>query len=166
MNMNFRLAFDKLNVPTNDRRTIFRYDDTNPDAETAEYIDSLLRDVQWLGWTPERTTYSSDNFETLYQLAVQLIDKGRAYVCDMTKAEMEAQRELAYQRVQARNQGLDPDTVAPIPSPDVLPGRNRETSVERNRVLFEKMRMGFYKEGEMTLRLKMDFESSNPNVRT
>ena len=65
MNMNFRLAFEKLGVPEENRRTIFRYDDTNPDAESPEYIDSLRRDLEWLGWTPERTTYSSDNFQTL-----------------------------------------------------------------------------------------------------
>lgn len=165
MYMNFRLAFDKLQVPEEHRRTIFRYDDTNPDAETSEYIDSLRRDLEWLGYTPERTTYSSDNFGILYDLAIQLIHKGLAYVCDMSKAEMETQRELAYARVQARNKGLDPDTVAPIPSPDILPGRNRNTSVERNLELFEKMKMGFYDEGKITLRLKMDFESSNPNVR-
>ena len=79
MNMNFSLAFEKLNVPMADRRTIFRYDDTNPDAESEEYIDSLKRDVAWLGWTPERTTYSSDNFGKLHDLAVQLIKKGLVF---------------------------------------------------------------------------------------
>ena len=164
MNMNFSLAFEKLNVPTANRRTIFRYDDTNPDAETEEYIDSIMRDLKWLGWEPERTTYSSDNFQTLYELAIQLIKKGLAYVCDMTKEEVEAQRDLAWRRVNARNTGKDPDVEAPIPSPDVLPGRNRNTSVERNLDLFEKMRLGMFDEGHCTLRLKMDFESSNPNM--
>jgi glutaminyl-tRNA synthetase len=164
MNMNFRLAFEKLKVPVKHRRTIFRYDDTNPDAETVEYIESLARDCAWLGWTPECTTCSSDNFEKLYQFAVQLIDKGLAYVCDMTKAEMEAQRDLAMKRANAVNTGKDPDVIAPIPSPDVLPGRNRDTPVERNRVLFEKMKLGVFAEGTYTLRLKMDFESANPNL--
>ena len=164
MNMNFSLAFEKLGVPAEHRRTIFRYDDTNPDAESKEYIDSLRRDLEWLGWTPERTTYSSDNFQTLYELAVQLIQKGLAYVCDMTKAEMEVQRELAMKRAVAKGAGKDPDVEHPIPSPDVLPGRSRDTSVERNLDMFEKMKMGLFDEGTYTLRLKMDFESSNPNM--
>jgi len=164
MNMNFRLAFEKLGVPVEQRRTIFRYDDTNPDAESPEYIDSLRRDLEWLGWTPERTTYSSDNFQTLYELAVKLIKKGLAYVCDMTKAEMEAQRDLAKRRSAAMAVGKDPDAEAPIPSADILPGRNRDTSVERNLKMFEEMKLGLHGEGTMTLRLKMDFESANPNM--
>ncbi len=164
MNMNFRLAFEKLGVPEECRRTIFRYDDTNPDAESPEYIDSLRRDLEWLGWEPERTTYSSDNFQTLYELAVKLIRKGLAYVCDMTKAEMEAQRDLAKRRSSALAVGKDPDLEAPIPSADILPGRNRDTTVERNLRLFEEMKLGLHDEGTYTLRLKMDFESSNPNM--
>jgi glutaminyl-tRNA synthetase len=164
MNMNFQLAFDKLNVPMQHRRTIFRYDDTNPEAESSEYIHSLQQDLTWLGWQPERTTYSSDNFQKLYDLAMKLIHKGLAYVCDMTKAEMEAQRELAMRRANARNSGKDPDVEFPIPSPDILPGRNRNTDIVRNVELFTKMKMGFFEEGTYTLRLKMDFESSNPNM--
>lgn len=160
MNMNFSLAFEKLGVPVDRRRTIFRYDDTNPDAEEMEYIDSLRRDLEWLGWKPERTTYSSDNFQQLYDFAVQLIHKGLAYVCDMTKAEMEVQREWAMKCVHARQNNQ------PVPDvdPNILPGRNRDTSVERNLELFTKMKMGMYDEGQYTLRLKMDFTSSNPNM--
>lgn len=165
MNMNFRLAFEKLKVPMENRRTIFRYDDTNPEAESAEYIDSLRRDVEWLGWKPEHTTYSSDNFQHIYDSAIVLIKKGLAYVCDMTKEEMVTQRDLAMKRVSARSAGKDPDEVAPIPSADILPGRNRDTSVERNLEMFEKMKLGMFEEGQYTLRLKMDFETSNPNVR-
>eukprot|EP00566_Odontella_aurita_P007834 CAMPEP_0113539290 /NCGR_PEP_ID=MMETSP0015_2-20120614/7835_1 /TAXON_ID=2838 /ORGANISM="Odontella" /LENGTH=707 /DNA_ID=CAMNT_0000438951 /DNA_START=88 /DNA_END=2211 /DNA_ORIENTATION=- /assembly_acc=CAM_ASM_000160 len=164
MNMNFSLAFEKLGVPLENRRTVFRYDDTNPDAESEEYIDSLRRDMEWMGWKPERTTYSSDNFETLHNLAVRLIERGLAYVCDMSKDEMEAQRDLARRRVGAIGQGKDPDVEAPISDPDILPGRNRDTSVERNLRMFEEMRLGLHAEGSMTLRLKMDFESSNPNM--
>lgn len=164
MNMNFSLAFEKLGVAPEHRRTIFRYDDTNPEAESAEYIDSLRRDLEWLGWTPERTTYSSDNFQKLYELAVELIQRGLAYVCDMTKAEMEVQRELAMKRANLRSQGKNPDDEAPIPDTSILPGRNRNTSVERNLDLFNKMKMGLFDEGTYTLRLKMDFESSNPNM--
>ena len=164
MNMNFRLAFDKLGVPMEHRRCIFRYDDTNPDAEELEYIESLRNDVEWLGWTPERTTFSSDNFTVLYELALQLIHKGLAYVCDMTKVEMEAQRDLAMRRINARQCGKDPDIEAPIPNASVLPGRNRNTSVARNLELFEKMKLGCYEEGQYTLRLKMDFDNPNPNM--
>jgi len=164
MNMNFSLAFEKLGVGTENRRTVFRYDDTNPDAESSEYITSLRNDLAWLGWEPERTTYSSDNFTKLYNLALILIKKGLAYVCDMSKDEMEAQRDLAKRRVTARNNNKDPDVEAPIPSPDILPGRNRDTPVERNLQLFENMRRGMHNEGQYTLRLKMDFESSNPNM--
>lgn len=163
MNMNFSLAFDKLGVPLEHRRTVFRYDDTNPDAETSEYIDSLLKDVMWLGWKPERTSYSSDNFEQLYNFAVILIEKGLAYVCDFTKDEMEAQRELAKRRVTAVNNGKDADIEAPL-EPALLPGRNRDTSAERNLRMFRNMRRGVYPEGSYTLRLKMDFTSSNPNM--
>ena len=162
MNMNFQLAFDKLGVEEDFRRTIFRYDDTNPDAESEEYIDSLRRDVEWLGWKPERTTYSSQYFEQLYQYAIVLIEKGLAYVCDMTKEEMEVQRDLAQRRAMAR---MTHQPLPPIPSPDVLPGRNRNTSVQRNLELFENMRLGLYEEGHYTLRLKMDImESNNPNM--
>ena len=164
MNMNFSLAFDKLGVARENRRTIFRYDDTNPEAESKEYIDSLKKDLEWLGWEPERTTYSSDNFNQLHEFATTLIKKGLAYVCDMTGKEMQVQRELAMKRATAKNAGKDPDVEAPIPNPDILPGRNRNTSVERNLDLFTKMRLGFFDEGTYTLRLKMDFESSNPNM--
>jgi len=163
MNMNFRLAFEKLGVPPECRRTIFRYDDTNPEAETEEYVDSLRRDLEWLGWKPETTTYSSDQFQTLYDLAVQLIKKGLAYACNMNKKEVEAQRELALNRVMARNAGKDPDVEFPL-DPKLLPGPNRNTSPERNSRIFENMRRGMYQEGEWTLRLKMDMESANPNM--
>jgi glutaminyl-tRNA synthetase len=164
MNMNFSLAFDKLGVPLEHRRTIFRYDDTNPDAEELEYIDSLRRDLEYLGWKPERTTYSSDYFQQLYEFAVTLILSGHAYVCDMTKPEMEVQRELAMKRANARNTGKDPDVEHPILDANILPGRNRNTCVERNLELFEKMKLGCFDESTYTLRLKMDFDSANPNM--
>jgi glutaminyl-tRNA synthetase len=113
--------------------------------------------VAWLGWTPECTTYSSDNFHQLYDFAVQLIQKGKAYVCDMTKAEMEEQRELAMKR--ATGKLADASLASTL-----LPGRNRDTTVERNLDLFHKMKLGLFDEGTYTLRLKMDFESSNPNM--
>jgi len=162
--MNFSLAFDKLGVPLSNRRTVFRYDDTNPAAESQEYIDSIRRDLEWLGWNPEKTTFSSNNFDKLYEFALVLIKKELAYVCDMTKDEIEIQRDLAKRRSKARNTGKNPDIEAPIPSSDVLPGRNRNSSVKVNLELFENMRMGLYEEGSKTLRLKMDFNSANPNM--
>mmetsp|Transcript_26492 Transcript_26492/g.39368 ORF Transcript_26492/g.39368 Transcript_26492/m.39368 type:complete len:552 (+) Transcript_26492:563-2218(+) len=81
----------------------------------------------------------------------------------MTKDEMVAQRDLAKRRSNARHVGKDPDAEAPL-DPALLPGRNRDTSAERNLRLFENMRMGMYDEGTYTLRLKMDFESANPNM--
>ena len=83
MNMNFSLAFEKLGVAPENRRTIFRYDDTNPDAESEEYIDSLARDVAWLGWTPERTTYSSENFQKRL-CEKSLVQKCSKYVFPVT----------------------------------------------------------------------------------
>jgi glutaminyl-tRNA synthetase len=68
MNMNFHLAFDKLEVPVENRQTIFRYDDTNPEAESKEYIQSLREDVDALGHTPWKTTYTSDYFTILHEL--------------------------------------------------------------------------------------------------
>ena len=85
MNMNFSLAFEKLGVPIEKRQTIFRYDDTNPEAESAEYVTSLREDVAWLGWKPDPVTFTSDYFDRLYELAVELIKRGKAYVCHLSK---------------------------------------------------------------------------------
>eukprot|EP00797_Seminavis_robusta_P035729 Sro890_g216790.1 Glutamine--tRNA ligase (268) ;mRNA; f:41358-42247 len=132
-------------------RTIFRYDDTNPEAESKEYMESLRRDLDWLGWKPERITHSSDNFEVLYELASKLIKKGLAYCCDMTKEEIVAQRELARKRAASKN----PDLEYLILSHDFY-----LAGIET----FDKMKKGAYDEGTWTLRLKMDFESPNPNM--
>ncbi len=99
MCMNFELAFEKLGVDAANRETIFRYDDTNPEAECDEYIESLREDVAWLGWKPIRTTFTSDYFDQLYELAIKLIKNGLAYVCHQTKADIEACREIAKAKV-------------------------------------------------------------------
>jgi glutaminyl-tRNA synthetase len=164
MNMNFSLAFEKLNVDVPNRRTIFRYDDTNPAKESVEYITSLANDLAWMGWKPERTTYSSESFDQLFALAQQLIQKGLAYVCFLSKAEVEVQRELCKRRAAVRSRGGDVDKECPIPSPDVYPGKYRNTSVEDNLRLFNDMKNGKFKEGECSLRMKMDLESANPNM--
>eukprot|EP00953_Heterococcus_sp_UTEX-ZZ885_P022977 12661-Heterococcus_DN1.PRE.1 len=103
MNMNFKGAFDKLGVPEDQRETVFRYDDTNPEAESQEYIDSLREDVEWLGWKPIMTTYSSDNFQQLHDYAVQLIQDGKAYVCHQTKEEITECRNVAKARASDPN---------------------------------------------------------------
>jgi glutaminyl-tRNA synthetase len=95
MNMNFSLAFHKLGIPEEDRQTVFRYDDTNPEAESEVYIKSLREDVDWLGWKPAKVTFTSDYFVQLYSLAVDLIQRGKAYVCHQSKLEIEACREIA-----------------------------------------------------------------------
>lgn len=110
MNMNFELSFEKLGVPLEKRQTIFRYDDTNPEAESKEYIDSLLEDVLWLGWKPNPTTFSSDYFPQLYDLAVELIKRGKAYVCHQTKADIEACRDIARVKCVDRNAPGDPES--------------------------------------------------------
>lgn len=97
MNMNFFEAFEKLGVPQDKRETYFRYDDTNPEAESNEYIDAIANNVHWLGYTPTKVTYSSQYFQELYELALKLIRKGKAYVCHQSKPEIEASRVVLQQ---------------------------------------------------------------------
>eukprot|EP00301_Raphidiophrys_heterophryoidea_P019991 c4796_g1_i1.p1 GENE.c4796_g1_i1~~c4796_g1_i1.p1 ORF type:complete len:693 (+),score=183.51 c4796_g1_i1:88-2079(+) len=157
MNMNFQMAFDKLGVAADDRECIFRYDDTNPEKESMEYIQSLADDVAWMGWKPTRVTFTSDYFAQLYDLAIELIKRGKAYVCHQTGAEIEVCREIAKSRAKARRLGL------PIPEGKYhSPYRNR--SVEENLKLFEDMKKGKYEEGGASLRMKMDMESENFNM--
>lgn len=94
-----QLAFEKLGVPVEDRETIFRYDDTNPEAESDEYIQSLREDVSFMGWKPVRVTFTSDYFDQLYEFAIELIKRGKAYVCHQSKAEIEASREIARAKI-------------------------------------------------------------------
>ncbi|CAM9498023.1 unnamed protein product, partial [Phaeothamnion confervicola] len=167
MHMNFKLAFDKLGVPEGQRETIFRYDDTNPEAESQEYIQarlacsgnslslsstSIREDVEWLGWRPARTTYSSDSFAKLYELAVRLIRQGKAYVCHQSKEDIARCREVIRARL------VEPEA----PGEAESPWRNRP--VEENLILFEDMRHGKFEENAATLRLKMDLGSPNPNM--
>jgi glutamyl/glutaminyl-tRNA synthetase len=94
MNMNFSLAFEKLGVPPENRETIFRYDDTNPEAESKEYIENIREDVAWMGWNPVRTTYASDMFPELHALAVKLVESGNAYVCYQNSEQIEQCRDV------------------------------------------------------------------------
>lgn len=95
-------------MPKENRETIFRYDDTNPEAESKEYIDSLREDVAWMGWKPVRVTYTSDYFDKLYELAVELIKRDKAYVCHQSKADIEASREIARAKIADPNAPGDP----------------------------------------------------------
>ena len=117
-----------------------RFDDTNPSKEETEYVDSIQGDVRWLGFEWSELHYASDYFEKLYDIAVKLIKKGKAYVCDLTPDQMREYRGSLS-----------------MPGKD-SPYRNR--SVEENLDLFARMRKGEFKEGEKTLRAKIDMASS------
>ena len=158
MNMNFFEAFEKLNVPLDKRETFFRYDDTNPEAESNEYIEAIANNVHWLGYTPAKVTYSSQYFEELYELALKLIQKGKAYVCHQTKAEIEASRIVLQQFHATPGAKKEEDVSETGKSPF------RSRSITENLLEFEKMRLGLYEEGEACLRMKMDLGSPNPNM--
>ncbi|MCX7750045.1 MAG: glutamine--tRNA ligase/YqeY domain fusion protein [Candidatus Bipolaricaulota bacterium] len=131
-----------------------RFDDTNPEKESAEYVEAIKRDVRWLGadWG-DREFYASDYFEQLYQWAEELIRQGKAYVCDLSPEE------LSRQRGQPIRQG---DRIITPPGVE-SPYRNR--SVEENLDLFRRMRAGEFPEGSRTLRAKIDMAHPNLNMR-
>lgn len=158
MNMNFFEAFEKLGVPLDKRETYFRYDDTNPEAESQEYIQAIYDNVKWLGYTPTKVTYSSEYFTELYELAIKLIHKQKAYVCHQSKAEIEASRSVLRDFHATPGEKKEADVPLAAQSPF------RVRSVEENLREFEKMRVGLYSEGEACLRMKMDLASPNPNM--
>jgi len=123
-----------------------RFDDTNPTKEEVEYVESIKEDVKWLGFDwQKREYYASDYFEKMYGYAVELIKKGRAYVCDLNADEIREYRGTL----------TEPGKESPY--------RNR--SVEENLELFEKMRKGEFPDGSRTLRAKIDMKSGNINMR-
>jgi len=123
-----------------------RFDDTNPTKEEQEYIDSIIEDVHWLGWDWEgHLYYGSDYFGQMYEYAVQLIKKGKAYVCDLT----------AEQTREYRGTLTKPGKDSPY--------RNR--LVEENLDLFERMKAGGFPDGSRTLRAKIDMSAPNLNMR-
>ncbi len=123
-----------------------RFDDTNPSKEDVEYIEAIIRDVRWLGFDwQDRLYYASDYFEQMYQYAIQLIKKGKAYVCDLTADQIREYRGTLTQ----------PGKESPY--------RNR--SVEENLDLFQRMRAGEFPDGSRTLRAKIDMASPNLNMR-
>src|SRR6516164_3612375 len=123
-----------------------RFDDTNPEKEETEYVESIMENIRWLGFDWEdRLYYASDYFEQLYKWAVQLIKTGKAYVCDLSAEEVR----------QYRGTLTEPGRESPY--------RNR--SAEENLDLFERMRAGEFPDGTRTLRSKIDMASPNLNMR-
>ena len=123
-----------------------RFDDTNPAKEDVEYVESIKEDVAWLGanWE-DRLFFASDYFEQMYDYAVQLIKKGKAYVCDLTADQIR----------ETRGTPTEPGKPSPW----------RDRSVEENLDLFQRMRDGEFPDGSKTLRAKIDMASPNFNMR-
>ncbi len=123
-----------------------RFDDTNPVKEEVEYVDSIKEDVEWLGFNWfDRIFYASDYFDKLYEYALELIKKGKAYVCDLTFEEIREYRGTLTQ-----------------------PGKNslyRDRSVEENLSLFQQMKEGKFEDGTRLLRAKIDMSSPNLSMR-
>ncbi len=137
--LNFGLA-QKFNGATN-----LRFDDTNPEKEETEYVESIKADVQWLGFNWIKECYASDYFDQLYAFALQLIDKGLAYVDDSSAEEI----------AQQKGTPTVPGT-----------GNNyRNRSVQENKELFEAMKAGKFKDGEKVLRAKIDLANPNMHMR-
>jgi glutaminyl-tRNA synthetase len=126
-------------------KTNLRFDDTNPEKEETEYVDSIMEDVRWLGFEWDGLYYASDYFDQLYEWALQLIRTGKAYVDDLTAEQV---REY-------RGNLTEPGKDSPY--------RNR--SVEENLDLFQRMRAGEFPDGSRTLRAKIDMASPNLNMR-
>ena len=123
-----------------------RFDDTNPTKEEVEYVDSIKEDVRWLGFDwDNREYYASDYFEILYGYAVEIIKKGKAYVCDLSAAEISANRGTPTR----------PGVESPY----------RDRSVDENLDLFHRMRAGEFPEGSKVLRAKIDMSSPNMHMR-
>nr|WP_096467315.1 glutamine--tRNA ligase/YqeY domain fusion protein [Aneurinibacillus soli] len=137
--LNFELA-DEFKGKTN-----LRFDDTNPLKEDVEYVESIKEDVKWLGFEWDGMFFASDYFEEMYNRAVLLIKKGKAYVCELMPEQM---REMRGTLTESGKES---------------PYRNR--TVEENLDLFERMRKGEFKDGEKVLRAKIDMSSPNMNMR-
>lgn len=137
--LNFGLGID-YKAPVN-----LRFDDTNPSKEEQEYVDAIKRDVEWLGYQWDKECYASDYFQQLYDWAVELIKKGKAYVDNQSSEEMAKQKGTPTQ----------PGTNSP----------NRDRSVEENLDLFTRMKNGEFPNGSYILRAKIDMASPNMLMR-
>ena len=126
-------------------KTFLRFDDTNPEKEDEIFVESILEDVKWLGFTWDHLTYASDYFEQLYTFAEGLILDGKAYVCSLTSEEIRESR----------------GTLTEV-------GKNspyRDRSIDESLEMFRSMRLGKFEEGSQVLRLKIDMASPNMNLR-
>lgn len=137
--INFGLG-EKYNAPVN-----LRFDDTNPAKEEQEYVDSIKKDVAWLGYQWEKEVYTSDYFQQLYNWAVQMIKDGKAYIDDQPSATI----------VEQRKTPTEPGIESPY----------RTRSIEENLSILEQMKNGEVEEGKHVLRAKGDMTSSNMNMR-
>jgi glutaminyl-tRNA synthetase len=126
-------------------KTNLRFDDTNPVTEDTEYVESIKEDIKWLGFNWENEFYASDYFDRIYEFAVRLIKKGKAYVDDST----------AEQIAEMKGTPTEPGTNSPY----------RERTVAENLSLFERMRNGEFSDGEKVLRAKIDMASPNMHLR-
>lgn len=126
-------------------KTNLRFDDTNPETEETEYVESIQKDIQWLGFKWAELRFTSDYFDQLYEFAVKLIHKGKAYVDDSSAEE-----------------------IASLKGTPTEPGRNspyRDRSIEENLRLFQAMKNGDFEEGSKVLRAKIDMASPNMHLR-
>ena len=141
INLNFGIAREAEGGLCN-----LRFDDTNPEKEEQEYVDSIIADVRWIaGSIDERIFYASDYFEQMYAWAVDLINKGKAYVCDLDAEQIR----------KTRGTLTEPGSNSPY----------RDRPVEENLDLFARMRKGEFPDGSRTLRAKIDMASPNINLR-
>ncbi|MGA2425710.1 MAG: glutamine--tRNA ligase/YqeY domain fusion protein [Terriglobales bacterium] len=137
--LNFGLA-DEFGGKTN-----LRFDDTNPEKEEQEYVDSIMKDVRWLGFEWDGLYYASDYFDQLYQWAIKLINEGKAYVDDLSAEEIRKYRGTL----------TEPGKESP----------HRKRGAKENLDLFERMRKGEFPDGSRVLRAKIDMASPNLNMR-
>src|SRR5271154_3759629 len=126
-------------------KTNLRFDDTNPEKEEQEYVDSIMKDVRWMGFEWDGLYYASDYFDQLFEWAVKLINEGKAYVDDLSAEEIRKYRGTL----------TEPGTDSP----------HRNRSVKENLDLFERMRKGEFPDGSRVLRAKIDMGSPNLNMR-
>ena len=126
-------------------KTYLRYDDTNPERESTDFVEAIQRDVAWLGFDWEGPTFASDYFDELYRFAEQLIERGKAYVCSLTADEIR----------RTRGTLTEPGTPSPY----------RDRAIAENTDLFRRMRAGEFADGEHVLRARIDMASPNVNMR-
>ena len=137
--INFGLG-EKYNAPVN-----LRFDDTNPEKEEQEFVDSIKKDVEWLGFKWDKEVYASDYFHQLYDWAVTMIKEGKAYVDEQPSAVITEQRKN--------------------PTEDGIESPYRNRPIEESLALFERMKNGEFEEGTMSLRARIDMTSPNMNMR-